>query len=127
MPQRIGSPAHCPQGANQERGDRAPRERYRLLYLKVFGDIVGGLSPGMAAGTEFALRLAAVRARAASLPDPGQIQALEAAALARPRKTMTPAEIRALAAESIASLQEVAGKLAELSALLDDEAGEGRS
>jgi hypothetical protein len=40
---------------------------------------------------------------------------------------MTPAEIQALATESIASLQEVAGKLAELSALLDDdEAGEGR-
>jgi hypothetical protein len=40
---------------------------------------------------------------------------------------MTPAEIRALAAESIASLHEVAGKLAELTALLDDEADEGRS
>jgi hypothetical protein len=52
---------------------------------------------------------------------------LEAAALAEPRRTMTPAEIRALAAESIASLQEVAGKLADLSALLDDEAAEGRS
>ena len=104
-----------------ERGDRAPRERYRLLYLKIFTDIAGGLSPGMASGTEFALRLAAVRARAASLPGPGQIRELEAAALARPRKTMTPAQIRALAAESIASLNEVAGKLAELSALLGDE------
>ena len=40
---------------------------------------------------------------------------------------MTSAEIRALAAESIASLQEVAGKLADLSALLDDEAAEGGS
>jgi hypothetical protein len=28
-----------------ERGDRAPRERYRLLYLKIFEDIAGGLSP----------------------------------------------------------------------------------
>jgi hypothetical protein len=69
-----------------------------------------------------------VRSRAASLPGPGQVRALEAAALARPRKTVTPAEIRALAAESIASLHEVAAKLAELSALLGDvEAGEGRS
>ena len=77
---------------------------------------------------ELGLRLAAVRSRAASLPGPGQVRALEAAALARPRKTVTPAEIRALAAESIASLHEVAGKLAELSALLgDEEAGEGRS
>ena len=107
-----------------ERGNRAPRERYRLLYLKIFEDIAGGLSPGMAAGAEFALRLAAVRARAARLPGPDQVRALEAAALAKPRRTMTPAEIRALAAESIASLQEVAGKLAELSALLDDEGGE---
>jgi hypothetical protein len=111
-----------------ERGNRAPRERYRLLYLKVFQDIVGGLSPGMAVGTEFAMRLAAVRSRAASLPGPDQIRALEAADLAQPRKTMTPAEIRALAAGAIASLQKVAGELAELSALLgDDEADEDRS
>ena len=111
-----------------ERGNRVPRERYRLLYLKVFEDIAGGLSPGVAAGTEIALRLAEVRARAASLPGPGQIRALEAAALAKPRKTTTPAEIRALTAESITSLHEVASKLAELSALLgDDEVGEGTS
>src|SRR6201997_561821 len=110
-----------------ERGNRVPRERYRLLYLKIFDDMAGGLSPGTAFGTEFALRLAAVRSRAASLPGPDQIRALEAAALAKPRRTMTPAEIRALAVESIASLQEVAGKLAELSVLLDDdEAGEDR-
>ena len=110
-----------------ERGDRVPRERYRLLYLKVFGDMAGDLSPGMAYGTELAMQLTAVRSRAASLPGPEKIRALEAAALAKPRRTMTPAEIRALAAESIASLHEVAGKLAELSALLgDDEAGEGR-
>ena len=108
-----------------EHGNRAPRERYRLLYLKIFQDAVA--SHGMALGTDFALRLAEVRSRAASLPGPGQIRALEAAALAEPRRTMTPAEIRALAAESIASLHEVAGRLAELSALLDDEAGEGRS
>jgi len=108
-----------------ERGARAPRERYRLLYLKVFEDIASGMSPGLAFGTEFVLQLAAVRSRAASLPGPDQIRALESAALAKPRTAMTPAEIRALAAESIASLQEVAGHLAELSALLgDDEAGE---
>jgi hypothetical protein len=106
-----------------ERGNRAPRERYRLLYMKIFTDIAGGLSPGLAAGAELALRLAAVQARAASLPGPGQIKALEAAALAEPRRTMTPAEIRALAAESIASLHEVAGKLAELSALLGNDEG----
>jgi hypothetical protein len=111
-----------------ERGDHVPRERYRLLYLKIFGDTLGDLSRGMVLGTDFALRLAEVRSRAASLPGPGEIKALEAAALAKPRPTMTPAEIRALAAEAIANLHEVAGKLAELSALLgDDEAGEGKS
>jgi len=111
-----------------ERGSRAPRERYRLLYLKVFGDIAGDLSPGMAVGAEFAMRLAEVRSRAASLPGPGQIRVLEAAALAKPRETLTPAEIRALAAAAIIHLQEVADKLTELSALLgDDEAIEGRS
>ena len=110
-----------------ERGGRAPRERYRLLYLKIFADIAGDLSPGMAFGMDFALRLAEVRSRAARLPGSDEIRALEAAVLAKPRETMTPAEIRALAAESIASLHEVADKLAELSALLDDEASEGRS
>jgi hypothetical protein len=110
-----------------ERGGRAPRERYRLLYLKVFGDLAGDLSPGMAYGMEVAMRLAAVRSRAASLPGPDQIRALEAAALAKPRKTMTQAEIRVLSAAAIAHLHEVAGQLAELSALLgDDEAGEGK-
>jgi transcriptional regulator with XRE-family HTH domain len=109
-----------------ERGHRAPRERYRLLYLKVFEDALGGLSHGMALGADVAQQLAEVRSRAASLPRPEEIKALEAAALAKPRDTMTPAEIRALAAEAIAHLHEVAGKLGELSALLgDDEAGEG--
>ena len=107
-----------------ERGDRAPRERYRLLYLKVFTDTARDLSPGMTLGVEFAIRLAEVRSRAASLPGPGEITALEAAALAKPRQTMTPADIRVLAAQAIAHLQEVAGKLAELSTLLGDEAGE---
>ena len=111
-----------------EQGGRAPRERYRLLYLKVFEDIASGASHSMAFGADFVMRLAAVRARAARLPGPDQITALEAAALAKPGRTMTPAEIRALAAESIANLHEVADKLAELTALLDDdEAGEGTS
>jgi hypothetical protein len=36
-----------------EQGRRAPRERYRLLYLKVFQDALGDLSQGMALGTDF--------------------------------------------------------------------------
>ncbi len=111
-----------------ERGGRAPRERYRLLYLKIFQGTLGDLSQGMAFSTDIAVRLAEIRTRAASLPGPGEIMALETAALAKPRETMTPAEIRALAAETIAHLHEVADKLAQLSALLgDDEAGEGMS
>jgi hypothetical protein len=109
-----------------ERGNRAPRERYRLLYLKIFTDALGGLPPGMDA-VDLALRVAEIRSRAASLPGPGEIGALEAAALTRPRGTMTPAEIRALAEEAIAHLHEVAGQLAKLSALLgDDGAGGGK-
>jgi hypothetical protein len=80
----------------------------------------------MTLGVEFAIRLAEVRSRAARLPGAGEIRALETAALAKPRQTMTPAEIRALAVEAIVHLQEVAGKLAELSALLGDEAAEGK-
>jgi transcriptional regulator with XRE-family HTH domain len=109
-----------------ERGDRAPRERYRLLYLKIFTDVLGGLPHGVDA-VDLATRLAEVRSRAANLPGPGQIRALEAAALAKPRKAMAPAQIRAVAEEAIAHLHEVAGQLAELSALLgDDEADEAK-
>jgi transcriptional regulator with XRE-family HTH domain len=110
-----------------ERGNRAPRERYRLLYLKIFEDTLGSLSHGMALGTDLVLRLAEVRSRAASLPGSGEIRALEAAALAKPKRTLTPAEIRALATEAIAHLHKVVDKLTELSALLgDDQASEGR-
>jgi hypothetical protein len=111
-----------------ERGTRAPRERYRLLYRKIFADTLGDLSQGMALGTDAILRLAEVRSRAARLPSADQIRTLEAAVLAQPSKTMSPAEIRALAAQAIAHLREVADKLAELSALLgDDEDGEDKS
>src|ERR1043165_5803745 len=68
-----------------ERGARVPRERYRLLYLKIFEDMLGGLPHGMDA-VDLALRLAEVRSRAARLPGPGEIKALEAAALATPRQ-----------------------------------------
>ena len=107
-----------------ERGVRAPRERYRLLYLKVFTDALGGLPHGMDA-VDLATRLVEVSSRAASLPGPGQIRVLEAAALAKPRKAMAPAEIRAVAEEAIANLHEVAGQLAELSALLGDDEADG--
>jgi transcriptional regulator with XRE-family HTH domain len=108
-----------------ERGDRAPRERYRLLYLKVFTDALGGLPHGMDA-VDLATRLAEIRSRAANLPGPGQIRALEAVALAKPRKAMAPAQIRAVAEEAIAHLHVVAGQLAELSALLGDDEADGR-
>jgi hypothetical protein len=52
--------------------------------------------------------------------------ALEASALAKPRSTLTEAEIRALTADSITRLHEVADNLAKLSALLGDEADDGR-
>lgn len=110
-----------------ERGNRVPRERYRLLYLKIFADTLGDLSRGMALSTDIVLRLAEVRSRAARLPGPDEIKTLEGAALAKPRKTMTPAEVRALAAAATAQLREVADKLTELSALLgDDDAGEDK-
>lgn len=109
-----------------ERGNRAPRERYRLLYLKIFKDALGDMSHSMGLATDLAIRLAEVRSRAGSLPGSGEIRALEASALAQPRKAMTPAQIRALAAEAITQLHKVADRLAELSALLaDDGAGEG--
>jgi transcriptional regulator with XRE-family HTH domain len=103
-----------------ERGDQVPRERYRLLYRKVFAGTLVDLSHGVTLTADVVLGLAQVRARAARLPGPDEIAALEAAALAKPRETMTPAEIRALATEAVARLHEVAGKLAELSALLGD-------
>jgi hypothetical protein len=111
-----------------ERGGRAPRERYRLLYLKVFEYMAGDLSQGMASGADLVMRFAEIRSHAADLPAPDEIRTLEAAALAKPRKAMTPAEIRARAAEAIIHLREVAAKMAELSALLGDDAvAEGES
>ena len=104
-----------------ERGNRVPRERYRLLYRQIFGVGLGDLSQSMALGADVVLRLAGVRSRAARLPGPEEIRALEAAALAKPRGSMTPAEIRARATEAIAHLHEVAAKLTELSALLDND------
>src|SRR5689334_2705078 len=64
-----------------ERGGRAPRERYRLLYLKIFPGALAELSQGMALGADAALRLAEVRSRAARLPAPAEIKVLESAAL----------------------------------------------
>ena len=111
-----------------ERGNRVPRERYRLLYRQIFGDGLVDLSQSMALGADVVLQLAEVRSRAARLPGPGEIRALEAAALAKPRETMTPAQIRAVAAQAITHLREVADKLAELSVLLDgDKPGEDES
>jgi hypothetical protein len=105
-----------------ERGGRAPRERYRLLYLKIFQDAFSELPRGV----DVALQIAEARARAARLPGAEEIRALEADVLAKPRSTMTAAEIRALSAETIACLHEVADSLARLSALLgDDRADEG--
>ena len=109
-----------------ERGGRVPRERYRLLYVKVFADTFGDVSQGMALGADLVLRLTEVRSRAARLPEPDEIKALESAALAKPRKAMTEAEIRALAAEAIAHLHEVADRLAELSALLGEDKPEDK-
>ena len=109
-----------------ERGGRAPRERYRLLYLKIFQGDLGEMSRSMGLAMDVALRIAEARARAARLPGAGEIRALEADVLAKPRSTMTAAEIRALTAETIARLHEVADSLAQLSALLgDDGADEG--
>ena len=107
-----------------ERGGRAPRERYRLLYLKIFQGDLGEMSRSMGLAMDVALRIAEVRARAVRLPGAPEIKALEASALARPRSTMTPAEIRALTAEMISSLHEVAGNLAKLSALLGGDEGD---
>ncbi len=104
-----------------ERGVRAPRERYRLLYLKIFQGVLGDMSQGMELAVDVALRVGEIRARAARLPGAAEIRALEADALAKPRGAMTAAEIRALTAETISRLHEVADNLAKLAALLDDD------
>jgi hypothetical protein len=109
-----------------ERGGRVPRERYRLLYVRIFQDAIGEVSQGMGLGVDAALRIAEARARAAQLPGAEEIEAHGASALAKPRTTMTTAEIRALTVGTIARLHEVADNLAKLAALLgDDDADEG--
>ena len=94
-------------------------DKWTLTMMVKEGETVVGVQDMF--GTDFALRLAEVRSRAARLPSPDEIKALEAAALAKPRVAMTPAEIRAVAAEAIAHLHETADKLAELSALLGED------
>jgi len=106
-----------------ERGGREPRERYRLLYLKIFQGALGELSRDMGLGVAAALQVSEIRARAARLPGDAEIRALEADALARQRGTMTAAEIQALTAETISRLHDVADNLGKLSALLDDDEG----
>ena len=103
-----GEPLHPPVDGHVIDGDAAPGQQLP-------GVPVGQAVPQVPAD------------RAASLPGAGEIRALEASALARPRETMTPAEIRAMAAEAIAHLNEVADNLAELSALLADESAGGAS
>jgi transcriptional regulator with XRE-family HTH domain len=99
-----------------ERGGRAPRERYRLLYLKVFQGALGELSGDKELGVDVALQIAEVRARAAQVP--------------RPRGTMTTAEskrdedIRRLVAELDVHLAKVESDVVTLKALLDEDEDE---
>ena len=111
-----------------ERGGRVPRERVQAAVPE---DLHGhARRPVAGHGVRHGCRAAAHERSAPAqpaCPATDDIRALEGAALAKPRETITPAEIRALAAEAIAHLHEVADKLAELSALLgDDEAGEDK-
>ena len=110
-----------------ERGGRVPRERYRLLYLQTSrARSVAWRTAWRSAQISRCGSLRSARAQPAC-PALGEITALEGAALAKPRETMTRAEIRALAEEAIARLHEVTDKLTELSALLgDDQPGEGK-
>ena len=109
-----------------ERGGRAPRERYRLLYLKIFQGAAWASCRGAwdSAWTSRCRSLRSAPARP-GCPAPGRSGRSKPSALAKPRSTMTAAEIRALTAETISRLHEVADNLAKLSALLsDDEADE---
>jgi hypothetical protein len=78
---------------------RPPPQRYRLLYRKIFDDALGGLSHGLAAGADFAVRLAEVRSRAASLPGPGRDHGARGPALAMPMtRAVRPARSRSRSA-----------------------------
>lgn len=104
-----------------ERGGRAPSERYRMLYLRIFRGTPGDVTRSTPLSWDVALQIAEIRARATRLPGAGDITELAAEALARPRTGITAAEIRALTAATISRLHEVADNLAKLSALLGDD------
>ena len=89
-----------------ERGGRAPRERYRLLYLKVFEDMADGLAQSMAPGVDLVMRFAEIRSHAAGLP--------------------APDEIRRVVAELDAHIAAVEASVAALKALLADDEAPGR-
>jgi hypothetical protein len=93
-----------------EDGSHEISERYELLYLRVFpGEHVNGTGLRALAGE--------VRARAAALPGPDRVAALEAGALARhPRDE---AAVRALAAETLEQVRRAGELLGRLAALLE--------
>jgi hypothetical protein len=68
---------------------------------------------------ESRLMAARVRERAATLPGPEELAAMTAEALGKPRKDMSPAEIRKLATDAIAQAQQVSHLLTRLAGLLD--------
>jgi hypothetical protein len=61
-----------------------------------------------------------VRERAAAMPTAADLAGLAADALTSPGSAMSPAEIRALAAEALTKAQQVSYLLGKLAGLLDD-------
>lgn len=65
-----------------------------------------------------------VRVRAAAMPGEDALASLAAEALSSPGGTMTPAQVRALAAEALSQARQVAALLGQLAEILEDPPGE---
>jgi hypothetical protein len=65
-----------------------------------------------------------VRIRAAAMPAEGDLAAITAAALRSPGGQMSPAQIRALAAEALAKARQVSSLLGQLAEMLESPPGD---
>jgi hypothetical protein len=94
-----------------EDGTHAISERYELLYLRVFPEVNG---------TELRALAGEVRKRAEALPGPGQITAMEAAALRRARDDETTEAVKTAAADALSAVRLAHVLMSRLAALMGD-------
>jgi transcriptional regulator with XRE-family HTH domain len=122
---RKASPQRLPQSLDQmirswERGAHRPSETYEHLYAAVFPELAALDSTALPG--ELATLAADLGRRVEAMPDPAQVTALEAAALARVPADRAD-EIRAMARAALENLEQFHDRLRQIAEALEGEAG----